>query len=153
MLPRLFTGALFVSLSWGQALEQGKRAFDAGNYAEAARLFEKAHRSSPRCDILFFLGVARYRLHEPDASLIAFQSAVQCAPKLLPAHLAMAEAYTEKGNRDEALAAFNRVLSLDPNNSSALRGAASIYVELQHGATALPLLERLVRVDANDAQA
>src|ERR1044071_6285185 len=126
MAPRLVTLLLAVSFAWSQALEQGKRAFDAGNYAEAARLFEKAHQSSQRCDILFFLGMARYRLQQPDAALIAFQSAVQCDPKLLPAHLALAEAYSERGNRDAALTAFTNVLRLDPQNGSALRGAAAI---------------------------
>ncbi len=141
------------ALAWGQALEEGKRAFDAGNYAEAARLFEKAHQSSPRCDILFFLGLARYRQKQPGAALIAFQSAVQCDPTLVNAHLAMAEAYAERGNRDEALKAFTRVLSLAPGNAAALRGAASIYLDLQHPAQARPLLEALVRVDAGDPQA
>src|SRR5215831_12052979 len=116
MLRRVLTGVLLASMASGQAIEQGKRAFDAGNYAEAARLFEEAHQSSPQCDILFFLGMARYRLRQADAALISFQSAVQCDPKLLPAHLAMAEAYAERGNRDEALAAFARVLAIDPNN-------------------------------------
>ena len=152
MLPRVLTGALIVSLGWGQALEQGKRAFDAGNYAEAARLFEKAHQLSPQCDILFFLGMARYRLRQADAALISFQSAVQCDPKLLPAHLAMAEAYAERGNRDEALAAFTKVLALDPENGPALRGAASIHLELEHAVNAVPLLETLIRVEPADAQ-
>src|ERR1041385_110097 len=100
MHRRLATAALAASVAWCQALEQAQRAFDAGRYAEAARLFEKAHQDSRRCDILFFLGMARYRMQQPDAALIAFQSAIQCDPKLLPAHLAMGEAYAERGNRN-----------------------------------------------------
>src|SRR5690349_21738371 len=110
MLPRAPIFFLIACSAFGQALEQGKRAFDAGNYNEAARLFEKAHQSSPRCDILFFLGMARYRLNQVDDALISFQSAVQCDPKLVPARLALAEAYAERGNRDEALSAFTNVL-------------------------------------------
>src|SRR5512133_831933 len=98
MAPRVSTCVLFVSIAWGQALEQGKRAFDNGNYAEAVRLFEKARQSSKDCEILFFVGMARYRLRQSDAALIAFQSAIQCNPKLLPAHVALAEAYYERGN-------------------------------------------------------
>ncbi|MCX6626994.1 MAG: tetratricopeptide repeat protein, partial [Candidatus Solibacter sp.] len=140
-------------LAWGQTLEQAKRAFDAGNYAEAARLFEKSHQASPRCDTLFFLGMARYRLKQVDNSLIAFQSAVHCDPKLVLAHLALAEAYTERGNQAEALAAFTKVLALEPRNGSALRGAASIYLELQLNEKAVPLLETLVQVDGKNPQA
>ena len=123
VLARLFAIGALACLAWGQTLEQAERAFDAGNYAEAARLFEKAHQASPRCDILFFLGMARYRLKQVDAALIAFQSAVHCDPKLALAHLALAEAYAERGNQTEALAAFTQVLALEPGNASALRGA------------------------------
>ncbi len=153
MAARVLTCVLFVSIAWGQALEQGKRAFDNGNYAEAARLFEKAHQSSKDCEILFFIGMARHRLGESDAALIAFQSAIQCNPKLFPAHDALAEAYYERGNPGEALAAYQRALALDPNHVPALRGAASIHLELEHAAAAIPFLERLVAVDPKDAGA
>ena len=129
MRPRILALALLASLAWGQALEQAKRAFDRGDYATAARLFEQAHKASPNCEILFFLGLARYRLKQPDAALIAFRSAVECNPKLLPAHLALAEAYAERHNDTEALAAYDRVLSLDPKNAAALSGAANIYLK------------------------
>jgi TolA-binding protein len=52
-------------------LDQAKRAFDQGDYAAAARLFEQVQQTSPGCDILFYLGLARYRLKQPDAALIA----------------------------------------------------------------------------------
>src|SRR6266849_2725159 len=95
MRLRILTLALAASLAWCQALDQAKRAFDKGDYADAARLFEQAHQESPNCEVLFFLGLTRYRLKQPDAALIAFRSAVECDPKLLPAHLALAEAYAE----------------------------------------------------------
>lgn len=98
--------ALVASLAWCQALDQARRAFDRGDYAAAARLFEQAHQASPSCQILFFLGLARYRLKQPDPALIAFRFAVECDPKLLPAHLALGEAYAERHNDSEALAAL-----------------------------------------------
>src|SRR5205085_7741720 len=131
---------LVVSLTFGQAVQEGKRAFDAGQYAVAARLFEKAHRESPSCDILLYLGLARYRLKQLDAALIAFQEAVQCDPKLVAAHVARGEAYAEKGNDVEALAAYQRALSLEPRNLDALRGASFIYARDKLDDKALELL-------------
>src|SRR5262245_62513769 len=96
MRVRVLALALAASLAWCQALEQAKRAFDKGDYATAARLFEQAHQASPNCEILFFLGLARYRLKQADPALIAFRSAVECNPKLLPAPLALAEAYADR---------------------------------------------------------
>src|SRR2546429_8801521 len=74
-----------------------------------------------------YLGLARYRLKQVDAALIAFQEAVQCDRRLFTAHLALGKAYAGKGNDAEAIAAYERALSLEPRNREALRGAALIY--------------------------
>src|SRR4051812_31124502 len=148
---------MVASLVWcqapNQALDQAKRAFDRGDYAAAARLFEQAHQASPNCEILFFLGLARYRLKQPDLALIAFRSSVECDPKLIPAHLALAEAYAERRNDSEALAAYDRVLGLEPKNAAALSGAASIYLKNKSNEKAVGLLVALVALDGKDADA
>ena len=36
MLLRLLAAGMLVWVAWGQTLERAERAFDAGNYAEAA---------------------------------------------------------------------------------------------------------------------
>jgi tetratricopeptide (TPR) repeat protein len=108
---------------------------------------------SPSCDILFFLGLTQYRLKQPDAALISFESAAQCDPKLLAAHLALGEAYTEKGNHSRALAAYSRVLKLEPRNTAALRAAAAIHLRTKAHAQAIELLESLVGVEPKDAEA
>lgn len=153
MFLKLFAAGTFALLPWQQTLEQAKRAFDAGDYAAAAQLFEKAHAESPRCDIPFYLGLARYRLKQTDAALIAFQVAVQCDPRLVPAHLALGEAHTDRGNDGEALSAYLKVLDLEPKNGSALRAAASLYLRNKVNDKAVPLLETLIALDARDPQA
>ena len=153
MILRLLAAGVLTAIAWCQVLEQAKRAFDAGDYSAAAQLFEKAHKAAPRCEILFYLGMARHRLMQRDAALIAFQSSVQCNPKLVLAHLALAEAYSERGNESEALSAYNRVLALEPVNPAALRGAAAIYLRNQVNDKATALLEVLTKVDGRDQQA
>ena len=132
---------------------RGKRAFDSGDYASAARLFEQAHKASPNCEILFFIGLARYRLKQSEPALIAFRSATECDPKLIPAHLALAEAYGERHNDSEALAAYDRVLSLDPKNAAALSRAANTYLKGKSNSRTVELLEVLVAVTPADADA
>src|SRR6266567_4420585 len=153
VLRKILALAGFASLVWCQALEQAKRTFDQGDYAAAARLFEQARLASPGCDILFYLGLTQYRLKQPDAALISFESAVQCDPKLIAAHLVLGEAYTEKGNHGEALAAYNRVLQLDPKNRAALRAAGGIHLRNKSNAEAAGLLETLVAEEPGDADA
>src|SRR5947207_3985835 len=143
----------FASLVWCQALDQAKRAFDQGDYAAAARLFEQARLASPACDILFYLGLTQYRLKQPESALISFESAVQCDPKLIDAHLVLGEAYLERGNLGEALTAYTRVLELDPKNRAALRAAAGIYLQNKSNPEAAGLLETLVAEVPGDADA
>jgi Tfp pilus assembly protein PilF len=109
MFARLLIAGVLVPLIWGQALEEGKRAFDAQKYTVAERLFEKAHQESAACEILVYLGMARYRQQQVNNALIAFQEAVRCDSTLVLAHLALGEAYAAKGNDNEAIAAYESV--------------------------------------------
>ena len=140
------------ALCWSQPLEDAKRAFDAGNFTLAAQSVRSA-APAPRCDTLFYLGLARYRLNQVDKALIAFQSAVECDPKLVPAHLALAEAYGVRGNEAQTLASLERVLALDPKNAAALRHASTLYLRNEVNDKAVPLLERLVQADKTDVTA
>src|SRR5215510_10647073 len=80
----------------GQQINRAQRAFDAGNYAEAARLFEQENRNKPSCELQFYIGLARYRMGQPEPAIIAFQAAVRCDPKLILAYIALAEAYGQR---------------------------------------------------------
>src|ERR1051326_2747665 len=77
VLRRLLAAGMLACVAWGQALEEGKRAFDAHDYAAAARFFEKASKESPACEIHFYLGLARYGQMLVDPAIIAFQEAIQ----------------------------------------------------------------------------
>ena len=137
----------------GQTRKQAEQAFDAGRYADAALLFEKDYQESSRCEALFGLGISRYRLNQTDSALIAFQSSVQCNPKLTLAFIAMGDAYSEKNNSREALSAYLLALEREPSNSSALRGAASIYLREKLPQKAVEVLEILVKTEPKDPQA
>ena len=153
MLRKILALIGVASLLWCQVLEEAKRAFDKGDYGAAERLFEQARLTSPGCDIHFYLGLTQYRLKQPDAALISFESAVQCDPKLIDAHLALGDAYAERGNQAEALAAYTRVLQLDPKNRDALTGAARIHLRTRANQQAIELLEALVTEEPKDADA
>jgi tetratricopeptide (TPR) repeat protein len=135
-----------------QSPDRAKQALNDGNYQEAAELFQKTAESTPRCDARFYLGLARFRLKQLDAALIAFQSAVQCDPKYAEAYTALGEVYVQKGNRDKALPAYLQALTLAPASVPALRGAAAIYLDREENYEAIPLLEKLVSVKKSDPQ-
>src|SRR2546430_7092781 len=84
MRLRLLALPLVASLAWCQALDQAKRAFDSGDYAAAARLFEQAQMSSPSCEIHFFLGLDR-KSTRLNSSHSQISYAVFCLKKHSPA--------------------------------------------------------------------
>lgn len=153
MFLRLLPAVFIASALYGQSLDAAKREFEAGNYAKAAQLLESAGKEQHPCEALFYLGAARYRLKQVDQALIAFQSAIECDPRLVAARIALAEAYGQKRNFDEALKAYKAALQIDPMNVAALRGAASIHMAREENYEALPLLEKLAAQQKNDASA
>ena len=153
MLWRLVALGSVACLAHGQIWKQAEQAFNGGRYAEAALLFRKDYEEHKRCQSLFGLGLSRYRLHQTDSALIAFQSSLQCDPKLTLAFIAIGEAYGERHNHKEALAAYLQALQLDPGNSSAIRGAAAIYLQQKLPQKAVELLELLVKLTPGDPQA
>src|SRR5438445_6743514 len=119
----LATAADFLSL--------GKRALAASEYEEAARFLEKARDGSRSCEASYYLGLARYRLKQLDRAIIELQSASQCGENNAELQVALATAYTEKGDANRALAAFESALRIKSDHAVALRGAAALNLRLE----------------------
>lgn len=127
-------------------LQDPQAAFNRGEYATAIRLFQAAQQRKPECANVLYIGLARYRLRQNAEALISFRAAVQCDPKLVAAHLALGEAFAEGGNDREALAAYLRVIELEPKNSVALRAASNLYLKNDLHDKARALLERDIAI-------
>lgn len=112
-------------------------------------------QAAPDCGKLFATGLQEYQRKDLNQALIAFRAAAQCDPKLVQAHLAIANIYAERGNWNEALTALLQALQIEPKNVLALRAASDIYLQNGLHLKAQPLLETLVTVapEAADAHA
>jgi superkiller protein 3 len=110
---------------------------------------------SADCNKSLNAGLRAYERKELTQALIDFRAAVQCDPKFVQGHLAIADIYAERGNEGEALAALLRALQIDPKNVLALRAASNLYLKNGLHTKALPLLETLVVAtpEAADAHA
>jgi superkiller protein 3 len=110
-------------------------------------------QAAPDCGKHFANGLEEYHRKDLSQALIAFRAAVQCDPKLVQAHLAIANIYAERGNNGEALAALLQALQIEPKNELALRAASNLYLLNGLHVKALPLLETLVTVTPKAADA
>lgn len=100
--------------------------------------------AAPDCEKFFVEGMNAYQRKDPAQALIALRAAVQCDPKMVQAHLVIANLHAERGNGGEALAALLEVLRIEPNNVLALRAGSHLYLRNGLHTKALPLLETLV---------
>jgi tetratricopeptide (TPR) repeat protein len=116
----------------------------------SALLLALALQAAPDCGKPFAAGVQSYQRKDSSQALVSFRAAVQCDPKLVQAHLWMADIYAERGNEGEALAALLQALQIEPRNVLALRAASNLYLKNGLHNKALPLLETLV-VEAPNA--
>ncbi len=132
-------------------LGKAAQAFDAGRYAEALDLFQRAQAESPRCEVHFYIGLAQYRLKRVDDAITSFGSALGCNPQFALAQRALGDAYLTKGDDNRALGAYESSLKLQPDDLETLRAAALLCLKHGLAARALPLLERLVQLQPNDA--
>ncbi|SJZ34458.1 Predicted O-linked N-acetylglucosamine transferase, SPINDLY family [Trichlorobacter thiogenes] len=100
--------------------EYGNLLFDAGRIEEAANCFRQQLALNPvDASALLMLGRALHRLKKPKEALHFFRQAQRLAPGLPVVHLMAGITALESHFWDEAKAAFNRVLAIEPANLSA----------------------------------
>ncbi len=107
-------------------------------------LFLALALAAPDCGQSFSAGMDEYQRKDLAQALISLRAAVQCDPKMVRAHLVIANIHAERGNGGEALAALLELLKVEPNNVLALRAGSNLYLQNGLHTKALPLLETLV---------
>lgn len=96
-----------------------------GSVDDALASYRTAVRIDPRrAETHFLIGELLRNAGNVKASIESYKRAVQFDGRLDGAHLSLGEAYSALGLYDEALAAFDVALELNPNDSEALFAAA-----------------------------
>jgi len=132
-------------------LADGKHAFSTGRYEEAIRLLGEAKDGADRCEADFYSGLAHYRLKQFNLAIIHLQSSILCAPGNSDSFIALAAAYSDKGDDNHAVAALDASLELQPGNVEALRAAAILDLKHERNDRAVTKLEKLVALKPNIA--
>jgi len=132
---------------------EAKTALAAGRYQEVIQLLEQERDGSARCEVSFYLGLARYRLRQLDQAIIDLQSATQCVPVSSEHLVALAAAYADKGDDDRAVAALDAAIDLKPDDVEAVRAAAALDLKHERNERAIVKLEKLTSMESKNAQA
>ena len=122
-------------------------------FAKAAALdpgFAKAYAGIANCDTKL---VAMYGLNIPAADLLANAGeALALGPDLAEAHAAHGEALAVLGRNDEARAAFEKALELDPNSFEANYSLGRFRFRTDDHEGAAEMFKRALELQPEDAQ-
>jgi len=112
------------------ALQQAAALVQQGKLAEAEEQARIA-LSDPgtRAVANSVLGTIRFQQNRVGDSVRYLEEAIRLEPRLLGAHLTLAQAYTAQGDAKRALALFDHVLELDPSNVTARLALARAATE------------------------
>lgn len=133
---------------------RGEVRAQLGDYAgaqqdlEGALLIQADHRPAREA-------LAKLRLQAPSAEphLRELREAVAQAPADASCHLALGNALLEYGRFDEARAAFQRVLELEPDNPVAWRQLGAVRAVVGEDQQAIKAFKRALQLDPDDWQA
>jgi tetratricopeptide (TPR) repeat protein len=113
-----------------QALQRAVDLVQEGRLEEAdqqARLaLSDPQTHAVACSVL---GTIRFQQKQFPESVTLLQEAIRSNPRLLGAHLSLAEVYTVQGKSELALQVFRKILTFDPSNASARLALARAETE------------------------
>ncbi|KAI5714410.1 hypothetical protein M8J76_016438 [Diaphorina citri] len=105
--------------------DEGNALFRLNQWSESLAKYNEALRSCPRsCSVsraVFYANrsAALEKLEKPDQSILACSKAITLNPSYLKVYQRRARLYQQSDKLDEALADYQKILELDPNNRDA----------------------------------
>jgi tetratricopeptide (TPR) repeat protein len=97
------------------AFDEGKRLFDAGEYAAAAAKFQQSFAADPEnLDASFYLGRAAYETGDYETAVMAYERILIMVPEAPRVQLELARAYLRLGSNEVARQYFRLVQGTNP---------------------------------------
>ena len=134
-----------------EALSKGVRLEELGDFVNAAAYYQTLLDKQPlNAELWFRIGAALRRGGEIDASLSYLEKASLLAPDTVEIELELANAQQQLRRLREAVATYNRVCAIDPENLSALTNKAIALHEGGHLDDALVALKTAISLAPED---
>lgn len=127
---------------------QGRKAFDAGRYSEAADEFRKAIAANPNSiPARVNLGAALALLEDVAGAVEQYEQALKIDPTNAPAHYNVGFLLAKQNRREQAIIHFQAVLALNPTDNESRLALAQELEKSQRADEALVEYSRIVKSD------
>jgi len=131
-----------------ELLDSAQISMQAGNFAEASRLYQQVLRSNPRDgQALYGLAVACLQTQQFAHAEYVLGELVRLNPQYADAHCVRGIALTKLGRRAEALTCFERAISLRPDSVEAISNYGTTLSEMGENERDLVELDRALAID------
>ena len=129
-------------------LQNAQNARQAGQIAEAARLYHDVLRSNPRhFEALYALGMIYFQGSQFDQAQYLIGEALKLDPLFLDGFCVRGVVLVKLKRYDEALVCFDRALAMKPDFVEALSNRATTLLEMGRREEGLAELERTLAID------
>jgi tetratricopeptide (TPR) repeat protein len=132
---------------------QGRRAYESGQFREAADAFERAVHAAPgSATPRVNLGLARLQLGDAAAAIAQFEAALRLDPANAAAHSSLGQLLAQRGRDREAIGHLEAAFEQSPGEASVSRALSGALVRLGRDDEALRVLERAASANADDEE-
>lgn len=136
------------SILYDALFMEATRRQSGGDVARAKTIFERLLKHAPAHDFaLCNLGALERMIGNLDRSVELLEQAIASSPKLVPAHLALAETYLASDKTPAARARFEAAIELEPQNAGVYAAYAMALKRMGAFEEAIPHFHRAILID------
>jgi len=128
---------------------------DEKEYGKAIEVIKQAiDRWPDNPDLYAWYGTVLMEMDRPDKALEHYQRAAELAPAVpeYQSNLGYSYLHIQRNSVRQSIHAFNRALTIDPENSDALEGLGTVYVSIGRKDLAVGIHEELKLLDTEAAR-
>lgn len=132
-------------------VQHAVNAFIAGNLLEAEKICMEVLRDNPfHAHALYLLGLIGFQHNQPDAAIMLIQKAIKQNDQDPEYFYNLATIFKSLKRYDEAIAANENAIKLDPNYQLAQSGMGQIYFAMHDFKRAKPYFEKALELNPAD---
>jgi tetratricopeptide (TPR) repeat protein len=130
---------------WGKALTY----FDQEQYGEALEWFKKYRElgTEDAEDANYYVATALENLKDYEGAIEEYKEQIRLNPEEYYTYISLGSAYTMKGDLQQALASYDKAISMSPAEAEGYYNKSLCLVELDRKDEACDSLERALKID------